>query len=125
MDILKEDWFFQPPIDFEHKHWILLQYLSDIDKSFSLMKLSPYLLATEKVVESMKSFKIKFREHKKLIVGRAIGFSLETGIIRERVEDPKDISEIDEIVDYSIPLLDSKVQFGYKLLKKYPQVLFF
>jgi hypothetical protein len=67
------------------------------------MKLSPYLLATEKVVESMKSFKIKFREHKKLIVGRAIGFSLETGIIRERVEDPKDISEIDEIVDYSIP----------------------
>ena len=48
---LEETWFYEPPIDFEHKHYLLLQYLSDIDKSYSLLKLSPYLLHTEESLQ--------------------------------------------------------------------------
>ena len=121
---LEETWFYEPPIDFEHKHYLLLQYLSDIDKSYSLLKLSPYLLHTEKLAESMRTFRKDLKKQRGLIVGRMIGFSLQRGIIREEVEDIPEIEEIEEIVDYSIPLLESKVKMGYKLLKKYPQVLF-
>lgn len=124
MTTLEETWFYDPPIDFEHKNYLLLQYLSDIDKSYSLLKLSPYLLYTEKITESMRNFRIGLKNQKKLIVGKILGFSLQRGIIREEVEDIPEIEEIEEIVDYSLPLLDSKVKMGYKLLKKYPQVLF-
>lgn len=124
MNILKDTWFYEPPIDFEHKHYILLQYLSDIDKSYSLLKLSPYLLVTENIIESMKDFRGNLKKQKKLIVGKTIGFSLEKGIITEEPEDVPQIVEIGEIVDYSLPLLESKVKIGYKLLKKYPQILF-
>ena len=124
MTTLEETWFYDPPIDFEHKHYLLLQYLSDIDKSYSLLKLSPYLLYTEKITESMRNFRIGLKNQKKLMVGKILGFSLQRGIVREEVEDIPEIEEIEEIVDYSLPLLDSKVKMGYKLLKKYPQVLF-
>jgi len=121
---LEETWFYEPPIDFEHKHYLLLQYLSDIDRSYSLLKLSPYLLYTEKITESMRNFRIGLKNQKKLMVGKILGFSLQRGIVREEVENIPEIEEIEEIVDYSLPLLDSKVKMGYKLLKKYPQVLF-
>jgi hypothetical protein len=121
---LEETWFYEPPIDFEHKNYLLLQYLSDIDKSYSLFRLSPYLLRTERLIGSMKIFREDLKKQKSLIVGRMIGFSFQRGIIREDVEDIPEMEEISEIVDYSIPLLDSKVKMGYKLLKKYPQVLF-
>jgi len=124
MTTLEETWFYDPPIDFEHKNYLLLQYLSDIDKSYSLLKLSPYLLYTEKITESMRNFRIGLKNQKKLMVGKILGFSLQRGIVREEVEIIPEIEEIEEIVDYSLPLLDSKVKMGYKLLKKYPQVLF-
>jgi len=124
MTTLEETWFYDPPIDFEHKNYLLLQYLSDIDKSYSLLKLSPYLLYTEKITESMRNFRIGLKNQKKLMVGKILGFSLQRGIVREEVENIPEIEEIEEIVDYSLPLLDSKVKMGYKLLKKYPQVLF-
>ena len=73
--MLSLDWFCQVPLDFEHKNYLLLQYLKLVDDSFSVRKLSPYLLWTEKLVK--------------------------------------------ELVDFQ-----SKIDLGYKLLNKYPQLLF-
>ena len=53
-----------------------------------------------------------------------VSFSLKTGIKRREVQKGDEIKEIIEIVHYSIPLLQSKVNLGWKLLEKYPQVLF-
>ncbi len=124
MNLLSTEWFLEPPIDFEHKHWILLQYLQDIDLSYARFKLSPYLLNTEKISNSMENFKDKldFQEH--VFKKEIIGFSLREGIQRTTYERPEFLMEIVEIVDYALPLLNSKVQIGYKLLRKYPQILY-
>lgn len=120
--MLKEDWYIEPPIDFEHKHYVLLQYLSSVDDSYSKLILSPYLLKTENIIKSMSHFKDEWIKNKKILRSEVIGFNIVDGLIRKDI-DSDELKEIIEIVDYSIPMLSSKVKLGYKLLKKYPQVL--
>ena len=45
-------------------------------------------------------------------------------IIRKEIQKNDEIKVVFEVVDYSTPLLESKITLGYKLLDKYPQVLF-
>ncbi len=37
--ILTIDWYIKPPIDFEHKQYVLFAYLQKVDKSFMEKKL--------------------------------------------------------------------------------------
>jgi hypothetical protein len=55
--MLSVDWFIEPPMDFEQKNYLLLDYVQQIDNSFKVQKLSPYILHTEKIVEEMNRFK--------------------------------------------------------------------
>lgn len=122
--MLKFDFYYQPPIDFEHKNYVLLSYLKEIDESYSYHKLSPYLLYTEKLVQDMKLFQDNEWKFTNSLWTPIVSFSLQTGIRRREVQKGDEIKEIIEIVHYSIPLLQSKVNLGWKLLDKYPQVLF-
>jgi hypothetical protein len=122
--MLNLDWYFQEPIDFEHKNYILLAYLQEVDFSFSQKKLSPYLLHTELLVKDMKFFIGAEFELRKKFIGDIKSFDLERGLIREEFMKNETLDEIRDIVKYSIPLLESKVDLGFKLLKKYPQILF-
>ena len=122
--MLKFDWFAEDPIDFEHKNYVLLSYLKEIDESYSYHKLSPYLLYTEKLVQDMKLFKDNEWKFTNSLWTPIVSFSLQTGIRRREVQKGEEIKEIIEIVHYSIPLLESKVNLGWKLLERYPQVLF-
>lgn len=123
--MLKVDWYLEQPLDFEYKNYILLDYIQSIDNSYKLHQLSPYLLWTEKLVLELKDFSqkrydfYKSFERKKVIIedGR-----LKMVTINFREMD--DIKTINEIVEYSTPLLESKIKLGYKLLGKYPQILF-
>ena len=54
--MLSLDWYCQTPLDFEHKNYLLLQYLKIVDDSFSVKVLSPYLLHTERLVKELKEF---------------------------------------------------------------------
>jgi hypothetical protein len=122
--MLNLDWYFQEPIDLEHKNYILLAYLQEVDFSFSQKKLSPYLLHTELLVKDMKFFIGAEFELRKKFIGDIKSFDLERGLIREEFMKNETLDEIRDIVKYSIPLLESKVDLGFKLLKKYPQILF-
>ena len=123
--MLKVYWYLEQPLDFEYKNYILLDYIQSIDNSYKLHQLSPYLLWTEKLVLELKDFSqkrydfYKSFERKKVIIedGR-----LKMVTINFREID--DIKTINEIVEYSTPLLESKIKLGYKLLSKYPQILF-
>lgn len=42
--ILKPDWLLQPPIDFEHKKYILLSYLKKCEEKFSNGEVYPYFI---------------------------------------------------------------------------------
>lgn len=119
--MLDIDWYSKSPIDFEYKNWTLLAYLKEIDESYSVLKLSPYLLWTEKLVYELKTFEKMESQMSKLISKKSIDFK--SFKIKEVIVGGE-IKEVIEIVNYSIPLLESKIKLGYKLFDKYPQILY-
>jgi hypothetical protein len=123
--MLNLDWYCQTPLDFEHKNYLLLQYLKSVDDSYSNHILSPYLLWTEKLVKELQEFttKTKFLETnlKKEIESVDL---IHMKIVRKEISKNDEIKIVFEIVEYSTPLLSSKIKLGYKLLDKYPQILF-
>jgi len=123
--MLQLDWFCQTPLDFEHKNYLLLQYLKSIDDSYSSHILSPYLLWTEKLVFELKDFTIKSSILESSLKRDMVSIDLSRmRIIRKEIERNDEIKIIFEIVEYSTPLLESKIKLGYKLLDKYPQILY-
>lgn len=123
--MLNVDWFLQYPLDFEYKNYILLDYLQSLDNSYKVHKLSPYLLWTEKLVDELKDFSQKKNKFTSSIQKKAI--HLQEGRLfykSSNIVESKEIKTIIEIVEYSTPILESKVKLGYKLLDKYPQILF-
>jgi hypothetical protein len=123
--MLQLDWFCQTPLDFEHKNYLLLQYLKSIDDSYSSHILSPYLLWTEKLVFELKDFTNKSSILESSLRRDMVSIDLlRMKIIRKDIEKNDEIKIIFEIVDYSTPLLESKIKLGYKLLDKYPQILY-
>jgi hypothetical protein len=123
--MLDLNWFYQSPIDFEHKNYLLLHYLSTVDSSYSQRILSPYLLWTEKLVRELQDFRIKSHQIESSIRTEIKSLDLiQMKVIRKEVDKNKEIKLIFEIVEYSTPLLESKLKLGYKLLDKYPQILY-
>jgi hypothetical protein len=121
--MLSLDFFYTSPIDFEYKNYILLDYLSQIDKSFAIHNLSPYLLHTEKLIGELEVFRMNMKLFEKEIKRDIIGFS-KTGIIYSEIKTPDKLKEVIEIIEFSKPLLDGKLKLGYKLFEKYPQLLY-
>ena len=123
--MLQLDWFYQSPLDFEHKNYLLLQYLKSVDDSYSNHILSPYLLWTEKLVKELQEFKIKtqYLESSLKREIESVDF-VKMQIIRKEIKKNDEIKVVFEIIEYSTPLLESKVKLGYKLLDKFPQILF-
>ena len=123
--MLSLDWYCQTPLDFEHKNYLLLQYLKIVDDSFSVKVLSPYLLHTERLVKELKEFTQKsqlLENHLRRDI-KSIDL-MNWKIIRKEIQKNDEIKVVFEVVDYSTPLLESKITLGYKLLDRYPQVLF-
>ena len=118
--MLSLDFYYQAPIDFEHKNYLLLSYLSELDIAFSEHHLSPYLLWTEKLIMELNNFDKILASFESSLKKEIISFN---PIIYSKIEN-KEIKEIYEIVDYSKPLLESKIKIGYKLFNKYPQLLY-
>ena len=123
--MLSLDWFCQVPLDFEHKNYLLLQYLKLVDDSFSVRKLSPYLLWTEKLVKELVDFQSKSNSFEMNLRTDIKSIDLANlKIIRKEIQKNNEIEVVFETVEYSTPLLQSKINLGYKLLNKYPQLLF-
>lgn len=123
MKMLNIDWYSQSPIDFEHKNYLLLDYLSKLDQSYSNNQLSPYLLWTEKLVDELTRFKLLIKGMESNFKKDLVGISYD-GLIYKQIDREELIDEIYQIVEYSTPILESKVKLGYILFKKYPQLLY-
>lgn len=121
--MLHLNWYSEAPIDFEHKHYLLLDYVLKIDESYSNLKLSPYLLWTERLVDDMSIFVIN-HHHFNSRLKKEIESIKDLEIKYKANKELDEIKEILEIVEYSKPILISKIEMGYKLFQKYPQILF-
>lgn len=122
VEILPIHWYFESPIDYEHKQYVLLGYLMKVDSSFIEKKLSPHLLHLEKLTKELQNFEISFFDMKRgFDRNRYIYFSDNSKLIGE---DNHLIYEIKEIVDFSIPLIQTRIDLGYKILGRNCQVLY-
>lgn len=123
--MLNIDWYLEHPLDFEYKNYVLLDYVQSVDKSFQIRKLSPYLLWTEKLLEEMRSFELRRLAFLKSVERTMLSFDEGSmRLVRKTISEPESMKVIAEIIEYSSPLLESKIKLGYKLLGKYPQLLF-
>ena len=123
--MLKIDWYLEHPLDFEYKNYVLLDYVQSIDRSFQIRKLSPYLLWTEKLLEEMMCFEQRRMAFLKSVEKSMISFDAGSmRLVKKTISEPESMKVISDIIEYSAPLLESKIRLGYKLLGKYPQLLF-
>lgn len=121
-NLISVTWYFEPPIDFEHKQYILLSYLQIVDKSFIEKKLSPHYLYLERMLNELNLFNDSFEDIKKTFnQNRYIYFEDNSKL---EGEDNMIIYEIKEIVDFSIPQVISRIDLGKTILKKNKQILY-
>jgi hypothetical protein len=121
--MLNLNWYAEAPIDFEHKNYLLLDYVMKVDEAYASLRLSPYLLWTERLVSDMDSF---IASHDSFLTGLPKRIEcIEGGRISwVQFQVPAEVRELIEIVEYSRPILESKVRAGYKLFDRYPQILY-
>lgn len=119
--LISVTWYMESPIDFEHKQYILFDYLQKVDLDFSNKVLSPHLLHIEKVIDELIGFQSSINLLKSnLDKNKYIYFK------DMNIEGEKDylVDEIKEIVDFSIDQIEPRIKLGYKILKKKNQILF-
>lgn len=126
MDSLLEiDWYYQSPIDFEHKQYKLFSYLQKCDSSFYEKIFSPYLLHTEKIVNEMEVTLQNIKTFEKRVTKKSLFLSLEGLYLREEgIPKMEEIKTVEEIIEFSLPLLHQRIDLGSKLSKKYPTILY-
>ena len=113
--LLPTDFFIQHPIDFEHKQYLVLAFLQDIERDYSRQKIYPGLGAIIQHIKTMTAY----REQQKNIHERmktVNGFNWEKmQFDYQQPEDPEEINEINRIVDDSLQKLRGYFKWGRKL----------
>jgi len=114
-------WYFESPLDFELKQYKLLSYLRVVEDSFLLKKLSPHLLHLERIKTELISFKDGYGTlYEDLIKNKYVFFKNNSlsGI------DNEELNIVIDVVDFSLPQIESKISLGYSILEKHKQILF-
>src|SRR5690242_9568699 len=114
MEKLSKDWLTQGLIDFEYKKYVLLGYLKTVNSSFGRAELYPFL--ADLVFHYRNLLAVK--ENKALIresFPREISIEelkkLELGY-KELIEDDAIMSELESIIDFSLPRIKDSLQEG-------------
>lgn len=124
-NLLDHSWYYKDPIDFEHKQWVLFAYLQKVDDAFYKRIFSPWLLHTEKLTEDMRISLQYLVSFQKGITKKSILFSIEgISLIDIKPKTNKEIDIVEEIVRFSIPLLEQRIELGKKLHTQYPTILY-
>ena len=123
MKLLKLNWWMDSPIDYEHKKWVFLDYLKKLDDSFIEQQFSPSLLHSEKLLSDMEISHVNMLESRLGLIKKR--FIIRDGMLGFQSVDLSDgnIDTFFDILDYSIPLLKHKVEFGRKLWRDNPTLL--
>lgn len=121
MELLSLDWYIRHPIDFEEKQYLLYAYFQTVDQSYLQMKVSPHLLHLEKLNHNMIVFHKNFIKFDKELDDRTYKW-FDNPLMEGR--DNIILSEVFDIVDFSIPLVKGKIIQGYKILNKKDQILY-
>lgn len=120
MKTLDKNWLTEGRIDFEYKKYLLLAYLQEAGKNFKEKKLYPRL---SELVEHYQS--IQLLRNKKLLTAKDFpkeisrldfeNFKVE---YRQLFADDELLSEIDSIVEFALPEIQSRLNTGKELYEE-------
>jgi hypothetical protein len=120
MELLELGWYWNPPWDFEHKQLLLFAYLSKVDAAFSKKTLSPWLLHTERLVNQIVLDQKKIEEIESVLKCTRVEFSeLGPRIVETRPSRPEELGVVLEILDYSLPQLEYRLETGKDLYQRW------
>lgn len=115
MKNLSPDWFVETPTDFEHKRWILLDYLQNTHSDFRSRKLYPSMSDIIYHIKNLESWNHK----RELFKGELKGLDFDKmTLIYDTPENSAEMEEINKIVDYSIGEMHSVFKYGRKVWRK-------
>ena len=123
IDIISLKWYTESPIDFEHKQYVILSYLQTVDSSFIDKKLSPHLLHMESMVKDMLNFQESLSDMRKRFDKQRYIWLFQDNPKLEG-ENNEYVEEIEEIVQFSMPLIKNRIDLGHFILRKQNQLLY-
>jgi hypothetical protein len=109
---LSPTWFLNEPIDYEHKQYVLMDYLQNVRENFGRMILFPQLIELKYQYSNLESF-LKSRE---IIIGsmakiKAIDLK-RMEIVYDFPEDSEEMKEIVSIIQWSLPKIEKTFKEG-------------
>lgn len=120
METLNQNWLTEGLVDFEYKKYLLLAYLHEAGKRFDERKLYPKL---SELVEHYKNLQLFRRE--KLSVEKdfpkeisRLDFEKFKVEYKEVFQDDELIKELDSIVAFALPEIESKLGLGRELYEE-------
>jgi hypothetical protein len=116
MKSLSNTWITDEPIDFEFKKYQLLAWLQNIEKHFTAIKLYPYLGDLVYQFNTLKSLKEKKEFMFNKFPERLVGIDKEKlSLIFETTQSDDVLSEITEILEFSIPKIKTEIDQGAEI----------
>jgi len=117
MKTLNKNWITEKLIDFEYKQYILLAYLSEVEKAFEKKQLYPYFA---ELIEHYKNAKLIKEQQSALAESfpkKLLGFNKETlqPEFEQLINDNSLMQEILQIVEFSIPKFEYYLNEGKKI----------
>ena len=117
MKSLGTNWFIEGAIDFEHKKYILLDYLQEINRHFDRSRLYPNLTDLIFHYNNLLDFK-----HNKSVLQQAFPQRLTQADIdalkltyQKMVEDDSTMREIESIISFALYKMDPAIQTGKEI----------
>jgi hypothetical protein len=114
MEKLSKDWLTQGLIDFEYKKYVLMAYLKKVRDSFNRVELYPFLadlVFHYRNLLAVKENKALIRESFPREISLEEFRKLELSY-KAMVEDDAIMSELESIIDFSLPQIKSSLQEG-------------
>ena len=123
IDIIPLKWYTESPIDFEHKQYVILSYLQTVDSSFIEKRLSPHLLHMESMVKDMLNFQESLSDMRKRFDRERFIWLFQDN---PKLEGEHNIyvEEIEEVVQFSMPLIKNRISLGHFILRNQNQLLY-
>jgi hypothetical protein len=114
MKQLNDNWLTEGTIDFEHKKYVLLDFVQQTDRAFQEVKLYPALSEWMRHYSSLEALKEQKTNTSNAFPQKLIGFDPSTLKLQleKGVSDNAMLSEVMEIIEYALPVFRDKIKDG-------------
>jgi hypothetical protein len=117
MSSLTKNWLTESHIDFEYKKYLVLGYLQDVAQSYQSRELYPFLGDVIDHYRNLKQVKENAEHIKKGLFKdlKAIDWQKMELLYKKDENDDEVMRELEQIIDFSLPLFFDKIMDGKKI----------